>query len=403
MVIAGPKSDLLEPEIDKLKAYLAKGGKLLVLLDPPQNADAPPLTNLLALLKDWSVEVGNNAVLDPMSQLRGAEADVPVAAPPIRLTPITNTFRMLTAYPYADRSSRSKARRPAAPPRRSSRAAATAGPKADLKPLTTKGEASPDLDKGDVQGPVSLAVAVSAPVDGATPPPPADGQDANPNKPETRLVVVGDSDFAANAVAGMAGNRDMFLNIVNWLAQQENLISVRPRDPEDRRITLTAGQDRIIFWFTVADHAGPDPPGRRADLVAEAVAMRGLRSFLLLLVVCAGARRVPVLRRVEARSASGGQEGQGLHRRSRQDRRDHGQVGVRRADDAQEDRDRLADRRSPSPPSPTAPRSRVSRATCRRSSSSASSTRTRRTSRSTVWRSRASKSRSRPAAQEHRC
>ena len=43
-----------------------------MLIDPPQKADAPPLTNLLALLKDWSVEVGNNAVLDRMSQLRGA-------------------------------------------------------------------------------------------------------------------------------------------------------------------------------------------------------------------------------------------------------------------------------------------------------------------------------------------
>ncbi len=38
---------------------------------------------------------------------------------------------------------------------------------------------------------------------------------------------------------------------MNWLAQQENLIAVRPRDPEDRRITVTAGQDRMIFWFSV--------------------------------------------------------------------------------------------------------------------------------------------------------
>ena len=84
-------------------------------------------------------------------------------------------------------------------------------------------------------GPISLAVAVSAPVAGASAPPPAEGQEPDPNKPETRLVVVGDSDFAANSVAGIGGNRDMFLNIVNWLAQQDNLISVRPRNPEDRR------------------------------------------------------------------------------------------------------------------------------------------------------------------------
>jgi ABC-type uncharacterized transport system involved in gliding motility auxiliary subunit len=122
----------------------------------------------------------------------------------------------------------------------------------DLRTLTTKGEATPDFEGGDIQGPISLAVAVAAPPEGATPPP-ADGQppDTNPSKPETRLVVVGDSDFAANNVAGMGGNRDMFLNMVNWLAQQENLISVRPRNPEDRRVSMTAGQDRMIFWFTI--------------------------------------------------------------------------------------------------------------------------------------------------------
>ncbi len=93
-------------------------------------------------------------------------------------------------------------------------------------------------------------MAVNAPVDASTPPPAGDKPD-NPNKPESRLVVVGDSDFAANNFAGMGGNRDMFLNMVNWLAQQENLIAVRPRDPADRRISLTAGQDRMITWFTM--------------------------------------------------------------------------------------------------------------------------------------------------------
>ena len=185
-----------------------------------------------------------------MSQLRGTQADVPVAAQ-YPYHQITNTFRLLTAYPYA----RSVKPIEGAPGGRTATSFVMSGrnswAESDLKTLTTKGEASPEFDKGDVQGPISLAVAVSAPVEGATPPPPAEGQDANPNKPETRLVVVGDSDFAANSVAGIPGNQDMFLNMVNWLAQQENLISVRPRSPEDRRITLTAGQDRVIAWFTM--------------------------------------------------------------------------------------------------------------------------------------------------------
>ena len=80
----------------------------MVLIDPPANVEAPPLVNLIALLKDWSVEVGNNAVLDPMSQLRGTQADVPVAAQ-YPYHQITNTFRLLTAYPYSRSVSRSKA------------------------------------------------------------------------------------------------------------------------------------------------------------------------------------------------------------------------------------------------------------------------------------------------------
>ena len=250
LVVAGPKTDFLEPEIAKLKAYLAKGGKLMVLIDPPPSAEAPPLTNLIALLKDWAMEVGNNAVLDPMSQLRGTQADVPVAAQ-YPYHAITSTFRLLTAYPFS-RSVKPIEGAPAWTARRRVRHERPEQLGRNRpEDAHDQGRGRPRFDKGDVQGPISLAVAVSAPIEGATPPPPADGQDANPNKPETRLVVVGDSDFAANSVAGIPGNQDMFLNMVNWLAQQENLISVRPRSPEDRRITLTGGQDRMIFWFTL--------------------------------------------------------------------------------------------------------------------------------------------------------
>jgi ABC-type uncharacterized transport system involved in gliding motility auxiliary subunit len=249
VVIAGPTSDLLEPEVAKLKAYLAKGGKLMVLIDPPQKADAPPQANLIALLKDWSVEVGNDAVLDPMSQLRGTQASVPVAAQ-YPFHQITDNFRLLTAYPYT----RSVKPIEGASNGRTATSIVMSGrnswAESDLKRLTNEGTAEPELDKGDVQGPLSMAVAVTAPVEGAAPPP-ADRKEENPSKPETRLVVVGDSDFASNSVAGMGGNRDMFLNMVNWLAKQENLISVRTRSPEDRRITMTAGQDRMIFWFTM--------------------------------------------------------------------------------------------------------------------------------------------------------
>jgi ABC-type uncharacterized transport system involved in gliding motility auxiliary subunit len=77
--------------------------------------------------------------------------------------------------------------------------------------------------------------------DGTEPPPP----------PETRIVAVGDSDFAANLAIGVQGNRDLFMNAINWLAQQENLIAVRPRQPEDHRLTLTADQQNSIMILSI--------------------------------------------------------------------------------------------------------------------------------------------------------
>jgi ABC-type uncharacterized transport system involved in gliding motility auxiliary subunit len=75
--------------------------------------------------------------------------------------------------------------------------------------------------------------------------------DEEKQKPEARVAVIGDSDFVANYALGIQGNRDLFVNAVNWLAQQEGLIAIRPRDPEDRRVTMTASQTTGIFWMSI--------------------------------------------------------------------------------------------------------------------------------------------------------
>ena len=107
-----------------------------------------------------------------------------------------------------------------------------------------------NAEQGDKQGPVALGAAVSAP---ATDAPPPAGGNASPDapKPESRIVAFGDSDFAANNALGIQGNQDFFLNAVNWLAQQENLIAIRPREPQDRRITLTADQQQRIMLLSI--------------------------------------------------------------------------------------------------------------------------------------------------------
>src|SRR5262245_10283072 len=82
VIIAGPKIDFFPPEIDALKKYLDKQGKVLLLIDPPDKPDSPPLTSLIALAHDWGMEVGNDIVVDAsgMGRLIGTDASVPVAA-----------------------------------------------------------------------------------------------------------------------------------------------------------------------------------------------------------------------------------------------------------------------------------------------------------------------------------
>jgi ABC-type uncharacterized transport system involved in gliding motility auxiliary subunit len=249
VVVAGPRTDFFPPEIDALKKYLGNAGKVLLLLDPPEKADAPQMSNLIALAHDWGIDVENTVVVDVsgMGRLIGTDASVPVAAD-YPAHPITERFSLLTAYPLA---------RPIVPVSggvngHTAQTFIESSPRswaeADLKGLMTGAEVALDPDKGDKAGPVSLAAAVSA---AATTAPATPEESADAPKPETRLAVVGDSDFGSNGVLSIQGNRDLFLNTIGWLSQQENLIAIRPKEAEDRRVTLTAAQQSNITWLSL--------------------------------------------------------------------------------------------------------------------------------------------------------
>ncbi len=254
LVVAGPKTDFFPAEIDMVKKYLAKGGKLMLLLDPPDRHDSPPLTNLVALAKDWGMDVGTNIVVDVsgMGQLLGTDVSVPVAAK-YETHPITDRFNLLTAFPLARSVTSVEGGVNGHSAQNLVLTSKNSWAETDIKRLATTGQVERELDKGDKPGPVSLAAAVSAAATDAPAPTATDGANKTNDapKPETRVVVFGDSDFVTNGYLGIPGNRDLFLNSVNWLAQQENLISIRPRDPEDRRVSLTADQAKLIFWLSI--------------------------------------------------------------------------------------------------------------------------------------------------------
>jgi ABC-type uncharacterized transport system involved in gliding motility auxiliary subunit len=249
VIVAGPRIDFFPNEIDALKAYLGKTGKLLLELDPPDKPDSQPLTNLIALAHDWGMDVGNNIVVDAsgMGRLIGTDASVPVVAsyPPHA---ITERFNFLTAFPLA----RSVAPVMGGVNGHIAQTFLETGPKSwaetDVRGMLTTGEVSLDEAKGDKKGPVAIGAVVTAAA--STPDaakPPAD----TASKAETRVAVIGDSDFAANAGLGIQGNRDLFLNTLGWLSQQENLIAIRAKEPDDRRITLTATQQNNILWLSL--------------------------------------------------------------------------------------------------------------------------------------------------------
>ncbi len=252
LVVAGPRTDFFPPEVESLKRYLVKGGKVLFMLDPPDRADAPEVTSLATLLKEWGIEIGLNVVVDVsgMGQLLGTDVSVPVVVK-YEPHPITDRFNLITAYPLARSVTAIAGGAGGRTAQNLINTSANSWAESNIKELTS-GKVARELESGDKAGPVSLAATVSAPAAEAPAPAAADAtKPTDAPKPETRIAVFGDSDFVTNGFLGIPGNRDLFLNTINWLAQQENLISIRPREPGNSTLNLTRDAADRIFWLSI--------------------------------------------------------------------------------------------------------------------------------------------------------
>jgi ABC-type uncharacterized transport system involved in gliding motility auxiliary subunit len=251
IVIAGPTADYLPPEIDAIRKYLRSGGKALFLLDPAIGNTMHPLPNLEALLKEWGVTVGHDVVLDVsgLGRMLGTDASVPVITPPYPQHAITKDFTLLTAYPLAQSVSGEASANPNETVQNFLQTSDRSWSDVDVKALLAGGKVAFNEKAGDKKGPITIGLTVSeAPRDSAAASAPADSPSS---KAQTRIAVIGDSDFASNALVGVQGNSDLFVNINNWLTQQEDLISIHPRAQDDRRIALTADQQRRLAWMSL--------------------------------------------------------------------------------------------------------------------------------------------------------
>jgi hypothetical protein len=179
--------------------------------------------------------------------LIGTDASVPVVAN-YPSHPITERFNFLTAFPLARSITPVSGGVNGHTAQTFVETSARSWAEADIKALLTSGEVSLDEAKGDKKGPIPIGAVVSA---AATPTDAPKPGEETASKPETRVAVIGDSDFVANSGLGIQGNKDLYMNTIGWLSQQENLISIRPKEPDDRRLTLTATQQANIQWLSL--------------------------------------------------------------------------------------------------------------------------------------------------------
>jgi len=250
LVEAGPRTDLLERELPLIEPYLDKGGKWLVLLDPPADLKAgEQMPRLVGLLSKWGIKAPASIILSGSTN----DPFTPAAAVPYPTHPITDRFRLLTVFSLVRAIQPEGAGRDGHAAQPFVQTGANSWAETNLAKFDPNQLAPPDESAGDILGPVTIGATVAVPVktEAATTPTAATGDASKPAPAETRIAAIGDSEFITNQLAGVPGNVNLFMNTVNWLAQQENLISIRPRDPAERRLAMDNRQMIMVLAFSV--------------------------------------------------------------------------------------------------------------------------------------------------------
>jgi ABC-type uncharacterized transport system involved in gliding motility auxiliary subunit len=262
LIVGGPEKDLLPETTAAIKDYVKQGGKALVMVEAELKEHYP---NLVALLKDWNIVAGPDVVVDVsgMGQLFGFSELAPLAIE-YPYHAITKDFRLPTLYGGARSMEAGKASVDGVSASDLVKTSAQSWAESDL---SLKGSIKFDEGK-DRKGPVALAAVATvrgiapspAPSPAATPStaaPPGTSAAPSPTAspaaeeakaPEGRVVAVGDADFASNSLLGFQGNQDFFLNSVAWLAEDADLISIRPKEPENQALFLSRGVSQNVAW-----------------------------------------------------------------------------------------------------------------------------------------------------------
>lgn len=242
IVVAGPKGNILRQEAELLSNWLNNGGRALFMLDP----NTPE--SFVNVLKPWGIAAGVGTIVDPGSSLYEAPKN-PIIQPrqyseESRITGFLDASLLPQASPVSIIVDSKKL-----PPWINYSNLANSSIASWVTLDEERLEYTPGLD---IIGPHSMAYSVEA----------ASPVNIEPSLAElskTFLIVIGDSDFASNKYYSYSSNKDLFINSINWLAQDYDLISIRPKIYTFRNLVLTRSEYNFIrysSWFLLPSIVG---------------------------------------------------------------------------------------------------------------------------------------------------
>jgi len=216
LVIASPQVDLLKGEIDKILAYIDRGGNLLWLIDQESLHGLQPLAERLGLILTPGV------VVDPQAQQLKAPITFALGAN-YGQHPITRNFSNITVFPFARQINFNE--------REEWKNVSLIEVAQNGWVETGKLEDNISFDKMyDVAGPISIAAALSRTL-----------QDR-----EQHIVIIGSGHFLANTYLGNGSNLSFGINLINWLVNDENLITIQPQATLDSNLSLNKSALTLI-------------------------------------------------------------------------------------------------------------------------------------------------------------
>ncbi|MFQ6084239.1 MAG: GldG family protein [Candidatus Aminicenantia bacterium] len=234
LIIPGIKKDLLPQELETIDNYIKKGGRVFFMVDPE---NSPVITTYL---KKYGIKLEKDLVVDTVSRVLGGDYFMPVVSN-YESHPITEKFRYATFFPLA----RSVDKVESSPEGISVKVIAKTSPNSWAERNLEQKEITFNPNE-DRQGPIPVAGVATIKQKSEN-----RKQKTEKQEKEGRIAVFGDSDFVSNNYYHLSGNGNLFLNTVNWLTEEADLISIQSKTTSPRTIQLTPVQGRLIFFTSV--------------------------------------------------------------------------------------------------------------------------------------------------------